>query len=260
MTHPILLDMHGHVATITLNRPEKANAIDLESSRALIEIIDKVAATPSIRAVLVRAIGRQFCAGGSIDFFVQAGAELPETLDALLGPLHAALYKLATLPVPVISAINGPVGGGGIGLALCADIVLAAESMKLRGGYSAIGLTPDVGASWFLTRRIGAMRAKQIFFTNNLLSSQQCLELGIVSEIVPDDQLAAHAVTLAETLAQGATGALGRIKCLVDGAHERSLEVQLQMEHRLMVESATSPQAIEGIAAFLEKRAPRFLP
>ena len=107
---------------------------------------------------------------------------------------------------------------------------------------------------------LGAMRAKQIFFTNTLLSSQQCLELGIVSEIVPDAQLAERALSLAETLAQGATEALGRIKRLVDGAHERSLEAQLEMEHRLMVESAASPQAREGIAAFLEKRAPRFLP
>jgi 2-(1,2-epoxy-1,2-dihydrophenyl)acetyl-CoA isomerase len=179
-------------------------------------------------------------------------------LEELLGPLHTALYKLATLPVPVVSAVNGPVGGGGIGLALCADIVLAAESMKLRGGYSAIGLTPDAGSSWFLTRRVGAMRAKQLFFTNGALSARQCLEMGIVSEVVPDAGLPARADALAEALAHGATGALGRIKQLVDGAHERTLRVQLDLEHSLMVESAASAHAAEGIAAFIDRRAPRF--
>lgn len=258
MTLPVLLERREHIATITLNRPERANAIDLDSARALIRCIDEVAADASVRAVVLRAVGRQFCAGGNIDFFVEAGAELPAILDRLLGPLHAALYKLATLPVPVISAVNGPVGGGGIGLALCADIVLAAESMKLRGGYLAIGLTPDAGSSWFLTRRIGAMRAKQIFFTNTPLSAQQCLEMGIVNEVLPDTELPAATEALAETLSRSATGALGRIKRLVDGAHERSLLAQLELEHRLMVESAAGAHAAEGIAAFIEKREPQF--
>ncbi len=258
MTQPVLLEKRGSIATITLNRPEEANAMDLESSRALISSIDDVAADPSLHVVVVRAVGSRFCAGGSVDFFSHAGADLPTILDGFLGPLHAALYRLATLPVPVICAVNGPVGGGGIGLALCADIVLASESMKLRGGYSAIGLTPDAGSSWLLTRRVGVMRAKQIFFTNTSLSAQQCLELGIVSEVVPDAQLAARTDSLAETLSRSATGALGRIKHLVDGAYGRSLQEQLELEHHLMVESAASAHAAEGIAAFIEKRAPKF--
>ncbi len=258
MTKPVFFECHNNVAYITMNRPERANTIDLESAAALIESIDGVAGDASVRAVVLRAVGRQFCAGGNIDSFVQAGAGLPAMLDELIPPLHAALYKLATLPVPVISAVNGPVGGGGIGLALCADIVLAAESMKLRGGYSAIGLTPDAGSSWFLTRRVGAMRAKQLFFTNTPLSAQQCLELGIVTEVLPDALLASRTQALAEILAHSATGALGRIKCLVDGADERSLQAQLDLEHRLMVESAASAHAAEGVAAFVEKRPPKF--
>ncbi len=258
MTQPVLLTRQDAIATITLNRPERGNAIDADAVRALIGCIDEVAADTAVRAVVLRAAGRQFCAGGNIDAFLHAGAGLPSMLDALLAPLHAALYQLATLPIPVISAVNGPVGGGGIGLALCADIVLAAESMKLRGGYSAIGLTPDAGSSWFLTRRAGAMRAKHIFFTNAALSAQQCLEMGIVSEVVPDAELPARTEALAEALARGATAALGRIKQLVDGAHERTLQAQLELEHRLMVESAASAHAAEGIAAFAERRVPRF--
>lgn len=258
MNQPVLLARQHAVATITLNRPEQGNAIDAEAARALIGCIDAVAADTAVRAVVLRAAGRQFCAGGNIGAFLHAGTGLSSMLDELLGPLHAALYKLATLPVPVISAVNGPVGGGGIGLALCADIVLAAESMKLRGGYSAIGLTPDAGSSWLLTRRIGAMRAKQLFFTNGVLSARQCLEMGIVSEVVPDEELLARTDALAETLAQGPTAALGRIKQLVDGAHERTLHAQLDLEHQMMVESAASAHAAEGIAAFTERRTPRF--
>lgn len=258
MTKSVLLEKRDAIAIITLNRPEVANAMDLESSRALINSIDVVAADPSVRAVVLRAVGSHFCAGGSIELFSQVGADLPAILDNFLGSLHAAMHKLATLPVPVICAVNGPVGGGGIGLALCADIVLAAESTKLRCGYSAIGLTPDAGASWLLTRRIGAMRAKHIFFTNTSLSAQQCLELGIVSEVVPDAQLAERTDALAETLSCSATGALAHIKKLVDGAFDRSLQEQLELEQRLMVDAAASPHAAEGINAFIEKRAPKF--
>lgn len=259
MTAPVLLEHDGHVATIVLNRPEQSNAIDPDAARALIACIDAVAADTSIRAVVVRGSGAHFCAGGSIAFFDTAGAALPALLEQFIGPLHAAIQKLATLPVPVISAVNGPVAGGGIGLALCADIVLAAESMKLRGGYSAIGLTPDAGASWLLTRRAGAACAKRIFFTNAPLSAQQCLALGIVDEIVPDGELRVRAASLASTLSQGATEAIASIKRLVDGAHERPLAAQLDMEHRLMVKAAASAHAAEGIAAFREKRTPRFI-
>lgn len=258
MTKSVLLEKRDAIAILTLNCPEAANAMDLESTRALINGIDDVSADASVRVVVLRAVGSHFCAGGSIALFSQSGADLPGILDSFLGPLHAAMHKLAMLPVPVICAVNGPVAGGGIGLALCADIVLAAESMKLRAGYSAIGLTPDAGASWLLTRRIGAMRAKQIFFTNMSLSAQQCLELGIVSEVVPDAQLAARTDALAETLSRSATGALAGIKQLVDGAFDRSLQEQLELEHRLMVDAANSPHAAEGIAAFIEKRAPKF--
>ena len=259
MTVPVVLERNGHVATIVLNRPEQSNAIDPDAARALIACIGAVAADASIRAVVLRGAGAHFCVGGSIAFFDTAGAALPALLEQFIGPLHDAIHQLATLPVPVISAVNGSVAGGGIGLALCADIVLAAESMKLRGGYSAIGLTPDAGASWLLTRRAGAACAKRIFFTNVPLSAQQCIALGIVDEIVPDDELCVRTIRLARTLSQGATEALGSIKRLVDGAHARSLAAQLDMERQLMVGAAASAHAAEGITAFREKRSPRFI-
>ncbi|WP_218508375.1 enoyl-CoA hydratase-related protein [Variovorax sp. dw_308] len=260
MTLPILLEHRDGVAFITLNRPERANVLDFEMGDALIATIDAVAGDAGVRAVLLQARGRQFCAGGDIGGFVHARDRLADMLDEHIPPLHRAIHKLATLPVPVVSALNGPIGGGGIGLALCADIVLAAESMKLRGGYSAIGLTPDVGGSWFLARRVGAARAKEIFFTNEPLSARECLQLGVVSQVHPDAELEAKAHALATSLARGATGSLGRIKDLVDGAGQRSLEAHLALEHRYMVESGGTGDAAEGVAAFIGKRAPVFGP
>jgi 2-(1,2-epoxy-1,2-dihydrophenyl)acetyl-CoA isomerase len=158
----------------------------------------------------------------------------------------------------VVSAIQGPVAGGGIGLALCADAVLAAEAMRLRGGYTGIGLTPDLGSSWFLARRAGPARAKEILLQNRTLGAAECLAWGLVDAVHPDTLLAAEAEALARRLAGGATLAFGRAKALVDGAAERTLAEHLVHERESMVASAGTEDAREGLAAFLEKRPPRF--
>ena len=258
---PVLLKRSGQLAILMLDRPDRANVLDLAMSEALIDAIAQVAndvAQGAVRAVLVRANGRQFCAGGDIADFVTARGRLAEFLDRHIPPLHRAIHTLATLPVPVVSALNGPIGGGGIGLALAADIVIAAESMKLRGGYSAIGLTPDAGGSWFLARRVGAARAKEIFLTNEVLSARECLAIGAVSRVVADADLQAQALALAETLARNATASLGRIKTLFDGVARRTLKEQLDLEHQCMVASGLTADATEGTSAFAEKRGPVF--
>jgi 2-(1,2-epoxy-1,2-dihydrophenyl)acetyl-CoA isomerase len=220
--------------------------------------VARVRGDAGVRAVVLAAAGKAFCVGGDIAAMMEAGAELPAWIGAMAGALGEAVRGLATLPVPVVSAVQGGVAGGGIGLALCADLVLAGESMRLRGGYTAIGLTPDLGASWFLTRRAGAARAKEIFFQNRALTARECLALGIVDAVHPDALLGAEAEALARRLADGATAALGRAKGLVDGAGARTLEEQLALERDGMVASAGTGDAREGIAAFLEKRSPRF--
>lgn len=258
MATTLLIERAGGVVTLTLNQPFRANVIDVELGEALIDAVASLAADPSLRAVLLQATGRHFCAGGDIEAFWKAGSDLPGLLERGIPPLHDAILTLAMLPVPVVSALNGPVGGGGIGLALCADIVIAAQSMKLRGGYSAIGLTPDFGTSWFLSRLVGPMRAKQILFTNEPLSAQECLALGLVTQVVPDHALPETARRLVASLAASATGSLARIKSLVDGASLRSLREQVDLECRYMVESGGSVDAAEGARAFVEKRAPHF--
>lgn len=257
----ILLDVSDQVAIITLNRPECGNLLDISASAELVAVVRQLPALVregAARAVLLRALGPHFCVGGNIQGFSAAGNDLPGMLEREIPPLHAALHTLATLPVPVVSAINGSVGGGGIGLALCADLVLGAHSMKLRGGYSAIGLTPDVGSAWFLSRLVGPMKTKQILFSNRPLDAQACLMAGLVVELHEDGLLDAAARALVAELARGATGAFAGIKALVDGATQRSLAEHLDAEWRGMVAAGGTTDAAEGVRAFLEKRAPLF--
>src|SRR5690606_9696292 len=161
---------------------------------------------------------------------------LPEFIDSLIEPLNKALVRLTGSKLPVVNVVQGPVGGSGIALALCGDFVIAAASMKLRGGYSALALTPDIGTSWFLTNRTGAARAKQLFLLNETLNPQQCLDRGIVDAIYPNTELESHSNELAERLRAGPRAVFARIKTLVDTAHERDLERHLELERRYMVD------------------------
>ena len=244
------------IARIVIDRPADHNTISAPASVALALAIDEVIdAAP--RVVLLTGTGAVFCAGGDIgEFQVHAGA-LDGLVDRILSVLHPALARLAALPVPVVTALNGSVAGAGVGLALCGDFALAAASMKLRTGYAAIGLSPDAGASWFLARRVGAMRARQLFFTSETIDAQRCLAEGIVDAVFASDRLIPEAEALCERLAGLSPGSLAAIKQLCDGA-SRPLEDHLALEKSLLEERARSGDAREGVAAFLTRRAPLF--
>lgn len=253
----VLWHIDAGIGTITLNAPEQANTIGYDGAVELAEAIHQVTAAP-VRAVLIHANGERFCAGGNIAEFVEKRDNLKGLVDAILDLLHPAIHKLAELPVPVVSAVNGPLGGAGISLALCADIVLAADTMKLRGGYTGIGLSPDLGASYYLAQRVGAARAKRILFMNESLPARRCLELGIVDEVMPAKDLPSNALQMVRTLSQAATQSLAGVKLLCNGAASRSLREQLDLERRLLLAAAHSRDGQEGIQAFMEKRAPVF--
>jgi len=248
------------VGHIVLNRPDAANALDsataLAFNNAVAQAVDGAGGT--VRAVLLSARGKQFCAGGDINEFVARKNDLERLVRAMLDGLHPAMHALATLPVPVVSAVQGPTGGAGISLALCADLVLASTAMKLRGGYSAIGLSPDLGASYYLSRRAGTARAKNILMTNRSLSAQECLAWGLVDELHEVNELLPAANALARQLARGATTSFGGIKALCDSAFEHDLRAHLALEGAALARCAASAAGREGISAFVEKRAPDF--
>lgn len=247
----------GAVGRIELRRPAKANSLARAAAHTFVRAIDEVLrARP--KAVLMSAQGPVFCAGGDIDEFRNAGPGLDALVDDILAPLHPALERLSTAPLPVVSAVGGAIGGAGVGLALSADFVLAGESMKLRTGYAAIGLSPDVGTSFFLSRRIGSQRAKQWLMLSQSIDARTCLAAGAVDAVHPDGELAAAALALARRLARGARDSLASIKQLCDQHGRHTLGEHLTQEHALLRERARSADAREGIAAFLEKRPPQF--
>lgn len=253
--------LDGRVGHIEFNRGDAGNAVDLPFARALAAAVDQAAtAVADGRAgvLLLSARGRQFCVGGDIRSFIERRDDLPALVDQILQWVHPAVHRLATLPVPVISAVQGPAGGAGIALALCADFVLAADTIRLRGGYTAIGLSPDGGASWFVARRAGAAVAKRIFMLNRSISAQECLRLGLVDELHATAALLPAAQNLAQQLAQGATGALAAVKQLCDSATRNDLHTHLQLERNTLLARAGSADSREGIQAFIDKRAPDF--
>lgn len=258
MTEAVTLEVNAGVATITLNLPDLGNPIGADLTPALQRAVDEVSAMTDLRVLVLTGAGAIFCVGGDIKGTMTDFETLSKSLGDSLPQLNAMMEQLAHLPVPVVCAINGPVGGGGIALALCGDIVIAAESAKLRGGYTAIGLSPDLGASLFLTRRVGPTRAKRIFFLNEAIDSATCLDWGIYDEVVPDAVLASRVGEVVEQLRNSATAAIGRTKTLVHQAVTASLEEQLAAERQGMIASGKGMEAKEGVAAFMEKRAPRF--
>lgn len=258
MSLPLTLEFDQTLAIITFTNPARGNALDLAMAHAFAGAIEQVAEHPRVRALLITAQGKQFCVGGDVNSMADASRPLTDTLRELLEPVHAAMVVLRSFSFPVVCALNGAVGGGGIGLGLCGDLVLASSSMKLRGGYSAIGLTPDVGGSWFITRRAGAARAKEVFLTNRPFSAEECLRIGLVDAVHPDDELQAAALKLAHQLANGPAAAQARIKSLIDHASHRTLEQQLEAERDSIYTAGESADGKEGVRAFIEKRAPKF--
>jgi 2-(1,2-epoxy-1,2-dihydrophenyl)acetyl-CoA isomerase len=199
-----------------------------------------------------------FCAGGDIREFSQ----VRDALDGLIGDellvLNRTLLAFAALPVPIITSLHGPVAGGGIGLALTADVVIAGAGAKFRAGYAAIGLSPDAGTAYHLTRLIGPMRAKEFLFTNRFIDAAEALAMGLVARVVPDADLAAETTALAERIAALPAGSHAAVKALVNAAVTSTHEATLALEREWMMRNAATADCREGIGAFIEKRRPAF--
>ncbi|MGH0032014.1 MAG: enoyl-CoA hydratase/isomerase family protein [Myxococcota bacterium] len=250
--------LEAGVATLTLNRPDAANAIHLPLARELMDAAIRCDEDPAVRAVLLTGTGKMFCAGGDLRSFAEKGDELPAALKELTVYLHAATTRLARMDAPVVVAVNGAAAGAGFSLAVSGDLVLAAESAKFTMAYTAAGLSPDGSSSWYLPRLVGTRRTQELMLTNRRLSAAEAREWGLVTRVVADDALAGEARELAGQLAQGPTRAFGTVKKLLLTSHGEGLETQLEHEARGIAAMAGSADGREGIQAFLEKRAPKF--
>jgi len=259
MTQPsVVLAVEDGIARLTLDRPDLSNALTAEAASELGEAVKTLAADPSVRVVILTGTGSMFCAGGDIRQFITLGERLAPSIQISLGGLNETLLALAALPCPIITALNGPVAGGGIGLALTADVLIAARSARFRAGYAAIGLSPDAGTSYHLTRLIGPQRAKEFLFTNRFIDADEALAIGLVTKVVPDDELQSEANLLAAKIASLPAGSHAAVKKLVNAAATTSHREMLELERQFIVANAASANAREGITAFIERRRPAF--
>ena len=245
------------IARITLNRPEANNSINLELARDLMYAAMSCSEDTTVRAVIITGAGKVFCPGGDVKTFASQGKNLPYYLRDVTTHLHAAVSKLARLDSPVIAAVNGVAAGAGMGLVCASDFALAAESARFTMAYTRIGLAPDGGSTYYLTRLVGFRKALDLILTNRQLSAKEALEMGIVNQVVPDSDLVKQAEALATQIASGATRAYGASKRLIHSAWTETLETQMEMESQALCSLAHTKDAQEAIAAFVEKRAPK---
>ncbi|GBD42762.1 1,2-epoxyphenylacetyl-CoA isomerase [bacterium HR40] len=260
MTEPaVLCAVEGGVAELTLNRPDRLNALDEAAHAALAHHLARIAADSSIRAVLLTGAGRGFCAGQDLsERLAREGSDAPDlgdTLERLYNPL---VRSLRTLDKPVVCAVNGVAAGAGVSLALACDIVLAARSASFVLAFARIGLVPDSGATWFLPRLVGEARARALALLGEKVSAEQACAWGLVWKVVDDQRLLDEARTLARLLATGPTRAFALTKRALAATWDQPLDSQLALERDLQREAGQTADYREGVRAFLEKRPARF--
>ncbi len=241
---------------IRLNSPQTGNALDLPLIGALCDAIAAIDA-PVTRAVLITAEGRNFCVGGDLRGMAES-ADMPETLRKMATPFHAGLKRLEELDAPVVTAINGTAAGGGLSLGIAGDIVLGGADSGYLMAYSAIGLSPDGGATHRLPRLINLRLTQDMAYLNRRLDAAEALQAGLITRIIADDALQAEALTIARSLASGPTAGFGRIKRLLAESTNNGLADQLDSEAVSIVGASGTQDAREGVCAFLERRPARF--
>lgn len=252
----ILAWRDGDVAHIRFNRPAALNAINLALAAAFRSACEALEQDPSVRAVVLSGEGRAFMAGGDL---AEMQPDPMRVASGLTTDMHAAIGILSRLPAPVIASVHGAVAGGGLGLALSCDLCIAAEGTRFSMAYPLVGASPDCGTSAGLVRTLGLRRALQFALLGESLQAADALRLGMVSQVVPAELLVAETGSLAARLAAGPTAAFGRTKQLLRSAAETPLAAQLDAEQRAFLACAVGADFQEGVAAFLDKRPPRFV-
>ena len=246
------------VALLTLDRPDDANCLDPAMARGLAAAAAACDADPSIKAVVLTATGRFFCAGGDVKSMVAFGDDVRAGIKALADDLHRALSTFTRMAAPLVVAVNGVAAGAGVSIAAAGDLVVAADSAKFTMAYTNIGLSPDGSSSYFLPRLIGLRRTQELMFTNRVLSATEAADWGIATRVVADDALLDEALALAGVLAAGSLGAHGAVKRLLAETFGNPVETQMELEGRYIAERAASPDGREGVAAFVARRSPDF--
>lgn len=255
---PVLLNRSGHVATITLNRPAAMNALSAEVMQALECVLDRLHAEDSARAVIITGAGRAFCAGGDL---LQFGRELELDPPSLLDTLaynQRVLRKLAALPMPVVAAVNGAAVAGGLELILACDVVIAAETARIGDGHAQYAIVPAAGSTVQLPIRMHGVHAMHMLFSAELFPARQCMDWGLVNEVVPAERLGDRVMEIAQNYCRQSPAVLRHIKALARAVHDNTVQTGMRAELRAFQAHLASRDLAEGLQAFREKRRPKY--
>jgi 2-(1,2-epoxy-1,2-dihydrophenyl)acetyl-CoA isomerase len=253
------LTIDGAVATIVLNHPEKLNALTREMRTQLSDQLVRLRYDDAVRAIVVTGAGRGFCSGADVERMGSEPHDLRADRQRMQQGGHTFIRALHAIEKPTIAAVRGPAVGIGWSIALACDITVASRTARFSQIFQRIGLAPDGGAIWFLTRRLGMAKAKELVYTARFVEAEEALALGLVNHVVDDDQLIAKAEELAADCAAAPTFALGLAKKLFHCAVGPSLEEFLEIESLVQPQLHHTADNAEGVAAFRDKRPPRFI-
>jgi 2-(1,2-epoxy-1,2-dihydrophenyl)acetyl-CoA isomerase len=263
MTADLKVEVRNRVGILTLNRPDKLNALTTEMNEAAVEALERFGADPQVGCVVLTGEGRGFCAGGDVSA-MHAGVEIagkgssPEQKVDALRRRHAFPWLLHHLPKPTIAVVNGPAAGAGLGLALSCDLRLASDQARLGTAYARIAYGGDYGTTWQLTRLVGPAKAKELFFLPDLVAAEEALRLGLVNRVFPHERLWDEALAIAERIAHGPAVSYRFMKANVNAAVTGDFRTLLEREAETHIRCGETADHAEGVAAFVEKREPRF--
>ena len=255
----VLLKKEGNIAIVTLNRPKQYNAITEDLKWGLLHACNDIQKDDQIRVVILTGNGKGFCAGADMSDLNSGGFSPLEVRDNLIMMYGNVVRSIMRLEKPVICAINGPVAGAGLGIALSCDLRIMAEHASMRYAFINIGLVPDAGSTWFLARQVGYSKALELIIEGEKIPAHECLKLNLTNKVCPAETLMNHAMTWAKRLAERPTMAIGRTKKVLNFAMQNDLNSTIAQEGEEQMACLLSHDHKEGVKAFLEKRKPEFI-
>lgn len=246
------------VAVLTLNRPDRLNALSEDMVRLLIEALHRLGSEPAVGCIVLTGAGRGFCAGGDVKRMADAAEASMEERQESLRSKHESVRLLRTIGTVVIAALNGPVAGAGMGIALACDLRIAARTAKFRTAFAAVGFSGDFGGSWSLTRLVGTAKAREMYYLNTPVDAEEALRLGLVGRVVDDADLMAEAMAMARQIAAGPRIAFAYMKRNLHAAETEPMQTVLDMEAIGQGRTYTTDDHKEAARAFVDKRQPVF--